>query len=87
LNSAEPFLLSFPLYGVKQDAPPTGDRVASIERRMAMTRRVSRLKGGEEAKGMETQRMVAVGEMPVKDREFEDLLRRAANFQKADSAN
>lgn len=50
-----------------------------------MARRISGLKGGEEAKNMEAQRMVTVGEMPAKDREFEDLLRRAANFQRADS--
>lgn len=50
-----------------------------------MTGRVSRLNGGEEAKSMETQRMVRVGEMPAKDREFEDLLRLAADFQRSDS--
>ena len=49
-----------------------------------MTRRVSGLKGGEEANGMDAQRMVRVGEISAKDREFEDLLRLAASFQKAD---
>lgn len=51
-----------------------------------MTKRVSRLKGSEEAKSTGTQRMVAVGEMPAKDREFEDLLRCAASFQSAANA-
>ena len=51
-----------------------------------MRRQASRLKGGEEPKTTETAGMAAAGEMSVKDREFEALLRRAADFQKADSS-
>jgi hypothetical protein len=49
-----------------------------------MAKRGSRLHGGEEAESMETQGMAAVGDMPARDREFEALLRRAANFQNTD---
>jgi hypothetical protein len=54
-----------------------------------MTRQGSRrndaLSGGEEAQTTETHGMVAVGEMPALDLEFEALLSRASDFQKLDS--
>ena len=50
-----------------------------------MTRPVARANSGKEAKGTETQGMVAVGEMPALDREFEELLELAVNFQKIES--
>jgi hypothetical protein len=49
-----------------------------------MTRRNSHADSGHE-KAMEVRGMVAVGEMPGRDQEFEDLLSRAAIFQKIDS--
>jgi hypothetical protein len=49
-----------------------------------MTRRVSQKKIGHEIKAMEIRGMVAVGEMPGRDQEFEDLLSRTATFQKID---
>ena len=49
-----------------------------------MTRRVPRFEGDDEADSMETHRMVAVGELPARDLEFEALLSRAAEFQKFD---
>lgn len=49
-----------------------------------MAKRGSRLHSGEEAESMETHGMAAVGDMPARDREFEALLRRAANFQNTD---
>jgi len=53
-----------------------------------MTRRVSQSSVdsvGAAAQSMGTRGMVAVGEIPAKDREFEALLYRAAAFQKVDS--
>lgn len=50
-----------------------------------MTRRVSQKEIGHEIKAMEIRGMVAVGEMPGRDQEFEDLLSRTATFQKIDS--
>jgi len=50
-----------------------------------MTRQVARANGGEETKSAETQGMVAVGEMPARDREFEELLELAANFLRIES--
>ena len=50
-----------------------------------MIRRISELDDVQEMRTMETQRMAAVGEMPARDREFEALLRRAANSQKIDN--
>jgi len=49
-----------------------------------MRKQASRLNGGKEPKTTETAGMAAVGEMSAKDREFEALLRRAADFQNAD---
>lgn len=39
---------------------------------------------GEDANTREKNGMAAVGQMPERDREFEALLRSAAEFQKAD---
>jgi hypothetical protein len=50
-----------------------------------MTRRISQKEIGHEIKAMEIRVMVAVGEMPGGDQEFEDLLSRTATFQKIDS--
>ena len=50
-----------------------------------MRRRNSQTDSGHEIKAMEARGMVAVGEMPGRDQEFEDLLSRAAIFQKIDS--
>jgi hypothetical protein len=50
-----------------------------------MTRRNSQTDSGHEIKAMEVRGMVTVGEMPARDQEFEDLLSRAAIFQKIDS--
>jgi hypothetical protein len=50
-----------------------------------MTRRNSQRETGHEIKAMVARGMVAVGEMPGRDQEFEDLLSRAAIFQKIDS--
>ena len=50
-----------------------------------MTRQVRRSNGSDEVKSMETQGMVTVGEMPALDREFEELLELAANFQRIES--
>jgi hypothetical protein len=49
-----------------------------------MTRRNSQTGSGHEIKAMEARGMMAVGEMPVRDQELEDLLSRAAIFQKID---
>jgi hypothetical protein len=54
-------------------------------RSLTMTRRNSQWELGQEAKSPETPGMVAFGEMPARDREFEALLRRAADIQKTDS--
>jgi hypothetical protein len=48
-------------------------------------RRVWQTDGGHDIKAMEASGMVAVGEMPGRDQEFEALLSRAASFQKIDS--
>lgn len=50
-----------------------------------MIRRISELDDEQEMRAMEAQGMAAVGEMPARDRTFEALLRRAANFQKIDN--
>lgn len=50
-----------------------------------MTRRNSQTDSRHEIKAMEARGMVAVGEMPGRDQEFEALLSRAAIFQKIDS--
>jgi carbamoylphosphate synthase large subunit len=50
-----------------------------------MMRQISRWNSGEEPKSRDSRGMVAVGEMPALDREFEELLQRAADFQKLDS--
>jgi hypothetical protein len=50
-----------------------------------MTRRNSQTETGHEIKATEIRGMVAVGETPGRDQEFEDLLSRAAIFQKIDS--
>jgi len=49
-----------------------------------MIRRVSQTDSGQ-IKASEPRGMVAVGEMPGRDEEFEALLSRAASFQKTDS--
>ena len=48
-------------------------------------KRVSQTDSGHEIKAMEARGMVAVGEIPGRDQEFEALLSRAASFQKTDS--
>lgn len=50
-----------------------------------MTRRNSQTDSGHEVKAITARDMVAVGEIPGRDQEFEDLLSRAAIFQKIDS--
>jgi hypothetical protein len=50
-----------------------------------MTRRNSQWEGVEQAKSLETPGMAAFGERPARDREFEALLRNAADIQKTDS--
>ena len=50
-----------------------------------MKRRVSQTDSGHQIKAVETRCMVAVGEIPARDRELEALLSRAASFQKIDS--
>jgi hypothetical protein len=50
-----------------------------------MTRRNSQTDSSHEIKAMKARGMVAVGEMPGRDQEFEALLSRAASFQKIDS--
>jgi len=50
-----------------------------------MTRPSSQTETGHEIKAMVARGMVAVGEMPGRDQEFEALLSRAASFQKIDS--
>ncbi len=50
-----------------------------------MKKRVSQTDSGHEIKAMEARGMVAVGEIPGRDQEFESLLSRAASFQKIDS--
>jgi len=49
-----------------------------------MKRRVSQTDSGRQIKAVEPRGMVAVGEIPGRDREFEALLSRAASFQKTD---
>jgi hypothetical protein len=49
-----------------------------------ITRRNSQTDSGHEIKAVEARGMMAVGEMPVRDQELEDLLSRAAIFQKID---
>ena len=61
-------------------ASPVQSRVGRM-----MTRRNSQTDSGHEIKAMEARGMVAVGEMPGRDQEFDDLLSRAAIFQKIDS--
>jgi hypothetical protein len=56
-----------------------------IKGRVKMTGQGVRLNGGEEATSTDTHGMVAVGDMPTRDREFEALLIRAAQFEKTDS--
>jgi hypothetical protein len=46
--------------------------------------RLSESEGEDANTSGERQRMAAVGEMPARDREFEALLRNAAEVQKAD---
>jgi hypothetical protein len=48
-------------------------------------KRASQTDSGHEIKAMEARGMVAVGEIPGRDQEFEALLSRAASFQKVDS--
>ena len=50
-----------------------------------MKKRVSQTETGHEIKATEVRGMVAVGEIPGRDQEFEALLSRAASFQKIDS--
>lgn len=50
-----------------------------------ITRRVSQTDSGHEINSIEPHGMVAVGDMPARDLEFEDLLSRAATLQKIDS--
>jgi hypothetical protein len=50
-----------------------------------MKKRVSQTDSGHEIKAMEARGMVAVGEIPGRDREFEALLSRAASLQKIHS--
>jgi hypothetical protein len=50
-----------------------------------MTRRNSQTDSGHKIKAKEARGMVAVGEISGRDQEFEDLLSRAAIFQKVDS--
>lgn len=50
-----------------------------------MTRRISRTDSSNEIKAVEREGMVAVGEIPGRDQEFEDLLSRAATFQNMDN--
>lgn len=50
-----------------------------------MIRGISELDDEQEMRTMDAQGLAAVGEMPARDREFEALLRRAANFQKIDN--
>ena len=50
-----------------------------------MTRQNSQTDSRHEIKATEARGMVAVGEMPGRDQEFDDLLSRAAIFQKIDS--
>jgi len=50
-----------------------------------MIRRVSQTDSGQQIKPSEPRGMVAVGEIPGRDQEFEALLSRAASFQEMDS--
>jgi hypothetical protein len=50
-----------------------------------VTRHTSQKDTGHEMKAMESRGMIAVGEIPARDLEFEDLLSRAAILQKMDS--
>ena len=50
-----------------------------------MTRSDGSNGGATSARQGDLQGMAAVGEMPARDREFEALLQRAAEFQKVDS--
>jgi hypothetical protein len=49
-----------------------------------MTRQLQ-MNGGEEAKRTETRGMVAVGEIPARDQEFEELLELAESFLRIES--
>lgn len=49
-----------------------------------MIKRVSETNSGQQIKASEPRGMVAVGEIPGRDQEFEALLSRAASFQEMD---
>jgi hypothetical protein len=65
---------------------PSGTAQLQLRGEAMMKRRVSQTDSGHQINAVETRGMVAVGEMPGRDQEFEALLSRAASFQKIDTS-